>query len=296
MAGLKRLAEHTRDSSECTHPALRLWLRSQSSRSTLSSGSSSALRPSATDSDRRLPKAELHAHLNGCIPLNTLRELAEATPSSSLYQDDLIERGLETLRAGVQLDSLDNFFALFPAIYALTSTPHATRLAARAVLGQFLEPGYLQPDDPPQCEYLELRTTPRANENMTREEYLSAVLDEVEAYPSGKAALLVSVDRRMSEEDAISVVEIAIKLREQGRRVVGIDLCGTPSVSRSYRAVSSTYSFRQVGNAGSWLPAFELARDNGLQLTLHIAEVRSSRISASFPFLTFRIDSDEHPG
>ena len=182
-----------------------------------------------------MPKAELHAHLNGCIPLKTLQELAEATPASSLYQDDLIKGGLETLRAGVELDDLDNFFALFPAIYALTSTPHATRFATKAVLRQFLEPGYLRANDPPQCEYLELRTTPRANENMTREEYLNAVLDEVEVYTPDKAALLVSVDRRMSEEDAISVVEVAIKLRTQGRRVVGIDLCGTPTVSRSYQ-------------------------------------------------------------
>ena len=235
-----------------------------------------------SDSDRRLPKAELHAHLNGCIPLKTLRELAEATPASSLHQDDLIKGGLETLRAGVQLDDLDDFFALFPAIYALTCTPHATRFAARAVLQQFLEPGYLQPDDPPQCEYLELRTTPRANEHMTREEYLNAVLDEVEVYPPGKAALLVSVDRRMSEEDAVSVVEVAIKLRKQGRRVVGIDLCGAPSVSRSYQALSTTHCSRQVGNAASWLPAFELARQNGLPLTLHIAEVCSYRVSASF--------------
>ena len=193
------------------------------------------------DSDRRLPKAELHAHLNGCIPLETLRELAEATPASSLYQDDLIKRGLETLRKDVQLEDLDDFFALFPAIYALTSTPHATRFAAKAVLRQFLEPGYLQAGDPAQCEYLELRTTPRANEHMTREEYLSAVLDEVEAYPPGKAALLVSVDRRMSEEDAVSVVEAAIKLRKQGRRVVGIDLCGAPSVSRSYQALTTAH-------------------------------------------------------
>jgi adenosine deaminase len=151
-----------------------------------------------------------------------------------MHQDDLIKRGLETLQAGVQLNELDDFFALFPAIYALTSTPHATRLATRAVLRQFLDPGYLHADDPPQCEYLELRTTPRANEHMTREEYLNAVLDEIEAYPPDKAALLVSVDRRMSEEDAVSVVEVAIKLKKQGRRVVGIDLCGTPSVGGSY--------------------------------------------------------------
>ena len=221
---------------KCTLLAQQLWLRSQSSKSTLSSGSSSlvcACKSVLPDSDRRLPKAELHAHLNGCIPLKTLQDLAEATTASSFYQDDLIRGGLETLRAGVQLDDLDNFFALFPAIYALTSTPHATRLAAKAVLRQFLEPGYLHADDPPQCEYLELRTTPRANEHMTRDVYLSAVLDEVEAYPPTKAALLVSVDRRMSEEDAIGVVEAAIKLRKQGRRVVGIDLCGTPTVSGS---------------------------------------------------------------
>ena len=145
----------------------------------------------------------------------------------------MIRRGLETLRTGVQLYEINDFFALFPSIYALICTPHATRLVTKAVLRQFLEPGYLHADDPPQCEYLELRTTPRTNEHMTREEYLSAVLDEVEAYPPSKAALLVSIDRRMSAEAAISVVEVAIKLRNQGRRIIGIDLCGTPTVSRS---------------------------------------------------------------
>lgn len=65
---------------------------------------------------------------------------------------------------------------------------------------------------------------------MSRRVYLETVLDEVESYAPESAALIVSLDRRMSQEVAEEVVELAAKLREEGRRVVGVDLCGDPLV------------------------------------------------------------------
>lgn len=68
------------------------------------------------------------------------------------------------------------------------------------MLEQFLEAEWLGPNEPPQCTYLELRTTPRKNEHMSREQYLDAVLQEIEKYPAEASALIVSLDRRMDSE------------------------------------------------------------------------------------------------
>ncbi len=66
-----------------------------------------------------LPKAELHAHLNGSIPISVLRELAKESSISS--------EAISKLQNGVELNEIHDFFGLFPAIYALTATPEALR-------------------------------------------------------------------------------------------------------------------------------------------------------------------------
>lgn len=190
-----------------------------------------SLSPAQVTFLKNLPKAELHAHLNGCIPIEILQDIAkERLDSSSEAETPLssdVKTGIERLQAGVELNVLHDFFNLFPAIYALTSNPPALARAAHAVLAQFLD---TTPQGPPQASYLELRSTPRETPVMSRLQYIQTVLDEVEKYPSERAALVVSIDRRMSEEVAKECVECAIKLRKEGRRVVGVDLCGDPLV------------------------------------------------------------------
>ena len=193
------------------------------------------LSPAQLDFIERLPKAELHAHLNGSIPLPLLQELAREYLSAQttvaagehnsapLAADD---HSLQLLQAGVKLDTIDDFFTLFPAIYALTSTRAALRRATRGVLSHFLDGA-----SGGAVAYLELRTTPRETPGvMTRREYLEAVLDEVETRAPDAAALIVSLDRRMERVVAQEVLELAVQLRREGRRVVGVDLCGDPRV------------------------------------------------------------------
>jgi len=227
----------------------------------LSAAALHSLSPSDVHFLQSLPKAELHAHLNGSIPLQTLVELAQNWPSSTEPHHN-IAGAIERLRSGVKLDDVSDFFPLFPAIYALTDTPSALRRVTRDVLDAFLNP----PSNPPpgftytpapDCSYIELRTTPRATAHMSRYTYLTAVLDEIERFPPDKAAIIVSIDRRMSEAEIAECVEAAIALRAAGRRVVGLDLCGDP----------------RKGDVSTFEKHFRRGKEAGLGVTVHIAEV-----------------------
>jgi len=193
-----------------------------------------ALAPSQVDFLKALPKAELHAHLNGSIPLPVLQELAnDYTPSDGDSGPGpallVIQAGIEKLQNGVVLQDVHDFFPLFPSIYALTSTKEALARATEAVLAEFLE--VKDGEEYPQATYLELRSTPRETTSMTRMEYVETVLYEVEKYRPDQAALIVSLDRRMAKEAADECVKVAFTLKKRGRRVVGVDLCGEPLVS-----------------------------------------------------------------
>jgi adenosine deaminase len=195
----------------------------------------------------------LHAHLNGSIPLPVLQSLAREHLAAS--PNPAVKAGIERLEKGVVLEEISDFFGLFPAIYALTSTPSVLGTAAWAVLSHFLVPS---PEDGyAECTYLELRTGPRATPHMTKRAYLEAVLDEVEKYPVDVAALIVALDRPMPSADMGEVVELAIALHKEGRRIVGIDLCGDPF----------------GGNVEDICKHVRTAKAAGLRVTLHVAEV-----------------------
>lgn len=218
-----------------------------------------------------LPKAELHAHLNGSIPLPCLQALAKQRTQNaedSRLPEHVIA-GLDVLSDGLELHEISDFFGLFPAIYASTSTPQALSFVTQHVLSHFLDPQ--AGGGPPQCIYLELRSTPRTTEHMSREQYLEAVLDQVEKYPPQTAALIVSVDRRMSLEDVMECVDLSISLKSSGRRVVGIDLCGDPL----------------SGDMNDFLPQFLRAKEAGLKITVHIAETPENTEEDTLKLLSF---------
>ncbi|KAI6108752.1 Metallo-dependent hydrolase [Pisolithus croceorrhizus] len=227
----------------------------------LSAAALHSLSPSDIDFLQSLPKAELHAHLNGSIPLQTLVDLAEhLTPSVDTTGE--VAETITRLRSGLTLNGISEFFPLFRAIYALTSTPSALGRITRDVLHSFLKAQSVPPvgftyTPAPECTYIELRTTPRATAHMSRYTYLTTVLDEVEKFSADQAALIVSIDRRMSEADAKECVDLAIALRTAGRRVVGLDLCGDPA----------------KGDVATFEKHFKRGKDAGLGVTLHIAEV-----------------------
>ncbi|KAG1814312.1 uncharacterized protein BJ212DRAFT_1482058 [Suillus subaureus] len=223
-----------------------------------------------------LPKAELHAHLNGSIPIKTILELAQQYSSSGAHTADVAD-AVEKLGSGADFNEISDFFFLMSVIYALTSTPEAVATVTRAVLQSFLN-STGDGAESPQCTYLELRTTPRMTTHMTRERYLTIVLDEIEKYPATQAALIVSVDRRMSDLDVAECVSLAIEMKNRGRRVVGIDVCGDP----------------RKGNMQYFTQHLSRAKGAGLGLTVHIAELTENTTEDSLALLSCRPDRLGH--
>lgn len=214
--------------------------------------------PSSTFT-KSLPKVELHAHLTGSISPSCLHQIwKQKTSSNTTLQDPTI--ALAPPKNKTHHD-ISTFFKIFDTyIYALVNSPETVTWATQSVLEAFETDG---------VKYLEVRTTPRecVETGMTKEKYLEAVLKGIEEFDSLSASpssnslstrLILSIDRRNSLEQAMQVIDLAIHYREKG--IVGIDLCGNPT----------------VGPIGHLAPAFSRAKAEGFKLTLHFAEVPAS--------------------
>lgn len=144
------------------------------------------------------------------------------------------------------------FFPLFSKyIYYLCNTKASIIHSTTAVLQEFRCDGVV---------YLELRTTPRLCSDLSKDGYVSTILDCIHKFtnPAMTTNLILSVDRKNNAEEAMEVIDLAIK--HQSRGVVGIDLCGNPL----------------KGDVSVYQEAFAKAKRYGLKLTLHFAEVPSS--------------------
>ncbi|KAF5355894.1 hypothetical protein D9756_004351 [Leucocoprinus leucothites] len=254
----------------------------------------SSLTPAQLSLIRSLPKAELHAHLNGSIPLPILQDLASSYISSgseTTVSNEAVQAGLEKLKVGVILNEIGDFFGLFPAIYALTSTPDSLAYATRGVLDAFFLPS--EDFSGPECTYLELRSTPRETPHMTREVYLRTVLSTADKYlqtlpplpeslvhesSKRRIGVIASLDRRMSKEVMDEIVDIAVRLKREGLGIVGVDLCGDPS----------------AGDVAEWKDVFEKVRMAGLGVTLHIAETLNNSSQETMCLLSYKPDRLGH--
>mmetsp|Transcript_9457 Transcript_9457/g.28460 ORF Transcript_9457/g.28460 Transcript_9457/m.28460 type:complete len:365 (-) Transcript_9457:220-1314(-) len=207
---------------------------------------------------KKLRKVELHAHLNGSLRASTLSELAVAKGKDEAALK-LISRGDKTLA---------ECFSVFALIHEVTTEHDTITRLAREVVEDFAADRVV---------YLELRTTPKARPDceMSKQSYTEAVLTGIDQALQAQAAkkdvppqnridarLLLSIDRREGTEAALDTVRLAATLKDRG--VVGIDLSGNP----------------ELGQWETWVPALDLARSEGLRVTLHAAEVYNATETA----------------
>lgn len=115
--------------------------------------------------------------------------------------------------------------------------------------------------------YLEIRTTPKQNENLSRYEYLETIIDAIrdceKKFPSIMVKLIASINRADGVEVAWENLEVTLKLKDNYPEIVkGLDLSGDPL----------QYTF------DDFKPIFEKARDNGLGIVIHCGESKEERV------------------
>jgi len=216
-----------------------------------------------------LPKIELHAHLTGSITPQCLHEIW--TQRKILSPDLALSDPLGAMSKDKAWD-VWTFFPLFSTyIYELCSTQESIVYSTNAVLRDFADDGVV---------YLELRTTPRSSALITKEEYISTILSCIDNFQRRNAMptyLILSIDRRNTPEQAMDVVDLA--MRYQSRGVVGIDLCGDPS----------------KGDISTFKHVFAQAKLHGLNITLHFAEIPASSVTSELEtLLSFQPDRLGH--
>ncbi|KAJ3295855.1 hypothetical protein HDU79_008207 [Rhizoclosmatium sp. JEL0117] len=198
---------------------------------------------------RSLPKVELHAHINGSVSLDDLRSLA--------LSKNLPFPATLALPGDPGFDIKDVFTLFSTTIYGVVRDQDALRFVVGKVLDAFQADG---------CVYLELRTTPKKNEAMDMDEYVMVVVGAIEEWLLGRGGsqeglmhvrLLLSVDRRHSVEQANQIVDLAVKYAPLHTCIVGVDVCGDPT----------------VGGIRHLVPALQKVKPAALKLVVHFAEV-----------------------
>jgi len=199
----------------------------------------------------RLPKVELHRHLEGSLRLETLFEIART------YDLDLPSDDPETLRPYVQVvkgDSPD-FIAYLEKFKWLRRFYVSPDLIARIVSECIADAAA------DNIKYLELRFNPVALARLRGFALEQVVLWVAEAAERAqcdhniKVRLILQIGRDESVATARRIAEIAVAAQSKG--VVGLDLAGD---ELAYPATPFTGVFR-------W------AQEKGLHITIHAGEV-----------------------
>eukprot|EP00668_Euglena_longa_P032089 GGOE01041375.1.p1 GENE.GGOE01041375.1~~GGOE01041375.1.p1 ORF type:complete len:349 (-),score=81.40 GGOE01041375.1:355-1260(-) len=159
-----------------------------------------------------------------------------------------------TLMQQLKVDSceqrtMSECFKLFDVIHHLTDTLDIIQRATQEVLRAYGAENTV---------YLELRSSPRRLEGRGFEDYIEAVLAGVAAATNAGNApatqLLLSINRAKAVQDAHETIEVARRYRDRG--IVGVELSGNP----------------YVGSFDAFRPALQLAKRDGLCISLHFAE------------------------
>ncbi|XP_032888506.1 adenosine deaminase-like protein isoform X1 [Amblyraja radiata] len=197
-----------------------------------------------------LPKVELHAHLNTCISSTTIEKLMLQKPHLN------IQHNMTMIRKG-QTRTLEECFDMFKIIHQLTDSVEHIFMVTKDVIKEFAADG---------VKYLELRSTPRDGNTtgMSKKSYVEAILEAIKQCRQENMDIdvrfLLSIDRRGGPTVAMETVKLAEEFfTSSDGLVVGLDLSGDP----------------EVGHAKSFIDPLNAARNIGLKLAVHMAEVQN---------------------
>ena len=196
---------------------------------------------------RRLPKAELHCHLDGSVRPETMLELAKE------YRVTMPRDDVDALRDYMRVDdarSLEDYLMRFDTTLSVMQTPEALERIAYELAIDVAAEG---------VRYIEMRFAPPLNtlQGMSLEESVEAPLRGIErAQRETDLMARVIVCSLRHYDPALSLQLAHLAVAYKGRGVVGFDLAGG-----------------EINNPASrHATAFEYCRDHGLACTCHAGE------------------------
>ena len=196
---------------------------------------------------RRLPKAELHCHLDGSVRPETLLELAREYDQPAPRDDP------EALREYMRVDdarSLEDYLARFDVTLGVMQTAAALERIANELSIDAARDG---------VRYLEVRYAPVLNtrRGLSLGEAVEAPLrglERAERDGGAVARVIICGLRHMASDVSLELSRLAVAYRHRG--VVGFDLAGG-----------------ELGNPASpHAAAFAYAREHDLACTCHAGE------------------------
>jgi adenosine deaminase len=196
---------------------------------------------------RRLPKAELHCHLDGSVRVATLLELGKAM-GSWLPSDDVA--GLRTAMRVPDACTLEAYLSSFSVTLGVLQTADALERVAYELAEDNAREGVW---------YLEVRFAPILNTRLglSQADVVRAVargLRRAERETGIVARIIVCALRQLGPSSSMEAARFAAEHR--GEMVVGFDLAGA-----------------EAGHAaGLHAPAFRYARESGFSCTCHAGE------------------------
>ncbi|MBU0595976.1 adenosine deaminase [Candidatus Bipolaricaulota bacterium] len=196
---------------------------------------------------RRLPKVELHVHLDGSLRMKTVRQWARELPPDKRFAN---ARALRKAVIPSGASGLEEYLKAFDVTVALLQTPDRLRQAAYELCEDAAAENVV---------YIEIRFAPllHTEENLNPREVVLAVLrglQEAKAAFGIEARLILSAMKQAPTEDSMEVAQLAAQFG--GKGVVAMDLAGPerlypPQMHRD---------------------AIDLARESGVHVTIHAGE------------------------
>jgi adenosine deaminase len=196
---------------------------------------------------RRLPKAELHCHLDGSVRPETLLELGRE------YRQAMPRDDVDALRDFMRVDdakSLEDYLMRFDITLSVMQTAEALERIAYELSMDAARDG---------VRYIEVRYAPVLNvrRGLTLGEAVEAPLrglERAEKDGGAMARVIICGLRHLSPEVSLELAQLAVSYRRRG--VVAFDLAGG-----------------ELGNpASGHAAAFAYARENDLACTCHAGE------------------------
>lgn len=190
---------------------------------------------------KKMPKIELHLHLDGSIPLDIASKLSDL-PISELKEKMVVSNDCA---------SLTEYLTKFDFPIQLLQTKENLKSVAEALINTLVRQNVI---------YAEIRFAPmfHIKKGLSYTDVVEAILEGLNTNTNIKTNLILCMMRGMTEEDNLKTIETAYAFLNKG--VCAIDLAGDES-----KYPTSDYKH-----------LFEIAHQKEIPFTIHAGETRNA--------------------